>query len=135
MPISSLVEKVRAAKRVYVVGNGGSFSNAEHLVNDLLSVGVKAYSINHAFFSATANDKGYYQSFARWIRVVGEPDDLLIALSGSGKSPNILIACEAAEEIGMEVHREFGAELGQDAQVSEQHQLIVAHEIMRALRK
>ena len=135
MPISSLIAKVKAAKRVYVVGNGGSFSNAEHIANDLLSVGVKAHSINHAFYSASANDHGYYHSFIRWIQVVGEPGDLLIALSGSGKSPNILLACDEAQRKGMAVWRIFGADLGQDMQIAEQHQLIVGHELMRALRK
>ena len=87
-----------------------------------------------ATFSAFANDFGYYTAFEKWIGICGRKGDLLIALSGSGKSPNILKACEAAEKIGMDVYRLFGAELGQDMQTAENHQLIVCHELLRALR-
>ena len=66
---------------------------------------------------------------------MGEPGDLLIALSGSGKSLNILNACEMAERIGMDVHREFGAEQGFDMQASEERQIWLGHELLRALRK
>ena len=59
---------------------------------------------------------------------------MLIALSGSGKSPNILLACEAAERIGMDVHREFGAAQGFDMQTAEERQIWLGHELMRALR-
>lgn len=130
-----LVDKVRAAKRVYVIGNGGSYANADHICNDLLACGIKAYTLNPAFLTASANDHGWYQGFVRWIKTVGERGDLLIALSGSGQSPNILIACEAAERIGMDVYRLFGAELGQDMHTAENHQLVVCHELLKALRK
>ncbi len=106
-----------------------------HIANDLLSCGVKAYTIDPATFSAFANDYGYYQGFVRWIDVVGERGDLLIALSGSGKSPNILMACEAAERIGMKVWKIFGTELGQDMQCAEEHQLRIGHELLRGLKK
>lgn len=130
----NLSERIRKAKRVYVIGNGGSFANAEHICNDLLSCGVKAYTLNAAFLTATANDRGWYKVFERWISIVGEKGDLLIALSGSGKSPNILIACEEAERIGMDVERVFGAEKGFDMQSSEEAQLFLGHELMRSLR-
>ena len=130
----TLSERVRKAKRTYIIGNGGSYANAMHMQNDLLSVGVRAYTMDVATFSAFANDHGYYHAFRKWIAVVGEPGDLLIALSGSGKSPNILMACEEAEKIGMDVHREFGAEQGFDMQTSEERQIFLGHEIMRALR-
>ena len=129
-----LIEKVRAAKRVYIIGNGGSHANAIHIANDLLAAGIKAYTVDPATLTAAANDFGWYQGFVRWIATVGERGDLLIALSGSGKSPNILMACEEAERRGMDVHRLFGAELGQDMQTAENHQLVVGHELMRALR-
>lgn len=131
----TLLERIRKASRVYIIGNGGSYANAIHIANDLISVGIKAFTIDPATLTATANDFGWYQGFVRWIKTVGESGDLLIALSGSGKSPNILMACEEAERIGMDVYRLFGAELGQDMQVAEQHQLIIGHEIMKALRK
>ena len=129
-----LIEKIRKAKRVFIIGNGGSYANAEHIANDLQDCGVRAHSINSAFFSATANDMGYDKSFSRWVGIHGEPGDLLIALSGSGKSPNILNAVEAARLIGMDVWTEYGAAQGFDMQASEERQLWLGHELMRKLK-
>lgn len=130
-----LAERIRRANRVYIVGNGGSWANSEHVSCDLLNCGIKAFTMNAAQFSAFSNDLGYYRAFEKWIEIVGQPRDLLIALSGSGTSPNILRACEAAERIGMDVARIFGAELGQDMQSAEEHQLRIGHELLRALRR
>ena len=118
-------------RRVYIVGNGGSFANAAHIANDLLSVGIKAYTMDAATLTAFANDYGYENAFALWLRVVAESGDTLIALSGSGKSPNILNAIAEAEKIGMRVERVFGAEAGLDMQEAEESQIALGHEIMR----
>ena len=130
----NLSSRIRAAGKVLIIGNGGSYANAIHIANDLISVGIKAFTVDPATLTAAANDYGWYQGFLRWIKTVGVRGDLLIALSGSGKSPNILMACEEAERIGMDVYRLFGAELGQDMQIAEEHQLRVGHELMRGLR-
>jgi D-sedoheptulose 7-phosphate isomerase len=130
----TLSERVKQAKRVYIIGNGGSYANAIHIANDLVASGIKAFTVDPATLTAAANDYGWQQGFVRWIKTVGERGDMLIALSGSGKSPNILMACEAAEEMGMDVHREFGAAQGFDMQSSEERQVWLGHELMRALR-
>ena len=119
---------------MYIIGNGGSYANAVHICNDLLMCGIKAYTLDAASLTASANDHGYESVFARWLATVGERDDLLIALSGSGRSPNILNAVALAESIGMDVHREFGAEQGFDMQQAEENQLWLGHELMKALR-
>lgn len=129
----TLTERISKARRVYLIGNGGSYANAIHICNDLLSCGIRAYTLDVATFSAFANDYGYYTAFERWIKIVGEPGDLLVALSGSGKSPNILKACEAAEAIGMDVERIFGAPQ-YDMQSAEERQVWLGHEWMRALK-
>ncbi len=129
-----LVERVRRAKRVYLIGNGGSHANAMHAQNDLLSCGVRAFTLDPATLTAFANDYGYENVYALWLEKVGEKGDLLIAFSGSGKSPNILNACATAERIGMDVHREFGAAQGFDMQAAEERQIWLGHELMRALR-
>ena len=129
----TLSERIKAAGKVLVIGNGGSYANAIHIANDLISVGVKAFTVDPATLTAAANDYGWYQGFVRWIECVGERGDLLIALSGSGKSPNILMACEEAERIGMDVHREFGAEQGFDMQAAEERQIWLGHELRRIL--
>ena len=134
MGISELIAKIKRARRVYLIGNGGSYANAQHIANDLLSCGIRAFTLDPATLTAFANDYGYYKAFERWISIVGERGDLLVALSGSGKSPNILGALDAAERIGMDVHREFGAEQGFDMQTAEEHQIWLGHTLMRALK-
>src|SRR3990167_4223951 len=129
-----LIESIKAARRTYIIGNGGSYANSIHIANDLLSVGIKAYTMDVATFSAFANDHGYYKAFARWLSVVCEKEDLLIALSGSGRSPNILMAIDQAEKTGMEVERIFGNERGEDIQHAEEAQVRIGHDLLRELR-
>ncbi len=130
-----LDKRIRAAGKVMLIGNGGSYANSQHMANDLLACQIPAYTMDIATFSAFSNDFGYEQAFKKWIKVCGRKGDLLIALSGSGKSPNILLACDEAKLIGMDVYTIFGNERGQDMQSAEEHQLRVTHELLRALRK
>jgi D-sedoheptulose 7-phosphate isomerase len=128
------ISLVKNAKRVYVVGNGGSYANAMHIVNDLLSQGIKAYTIDGASLSMMANDFGWENALAWWVSTVGEPGDLLIALSGSGRSPNILNAAATARRVGLEVYEEFGYPKGLDMQEAEEAQVRLGHDLYRALR-
>lgn len=127
-----LRDRISQARRVYLIGNGGSHANACHLAGDLLACGIRAHVIDPANLTRLANDYGWSEVFARWIRVVGYPGDLLIALSGSGTSPNILFAVEEAERLGMHVWREFGAAQGLDMQAAEERQVWLGHRV-RAL--
>lgn len=120
--------------RVYIIGNGGSYANAVHICNDLISVGIKAYTLDPATLTAKANDFGYERVFADWLKVVADRGDVLIALSGSGKSPNIVNALKAADEIGMEVIFITDYLRTMDMQQSEEAQVRWGHEIMRKLR-
>lgn len=144
-----LAEAVKRAKRVYVIGNGGSYANAVHIVNDLLSAGIKAYTLDPASLTASANDFGYETVFSRWLKVVGEEGDLLIALSGSGKSRNIIEALEAAKNVGMKSWAITGAyhdgfpcstlsdhctQYGKDMQDAEQRQIQLGHHVLSILR-
>jgi D-sedoheptulose 7-phosphate isomerase len=130
----TLAESVKKAKRVYIIGNGGSYANASHIANDLLSVGVKAYTLDSATLTAFANDYGYETVFARWLEVVGEEGDLLIALSGSGTSLNIVDAIATAKLIGMDAILVTNYLRDMDMQRSEEDQLVVGHQIMKELR-
>ena len=132
LPKNSLLDLVCRAARVFIIGNGGSFANAAHIAGDLLACGIRAFVIDPANLSRLANDVGWPEAFARWLRVVGEPGDLLIALSGSGTSPNILRAVAEAERMGMDVWREFGAAQGLDMQAAEERQVWLGHRV-RAL--
>lgn len=133
MNSSELTDAIKLARRTYIIGNGGSYANAMHICNDLLSRGVRAYTLDPSTMAAFANDHGWSRVFSRWIDIVGEPGDLLIALSGSGTSPNILYAIEIAERRGMIVERVFGKERGLDMQRAEEQQLLIGHEVWKLL--
>lgn len=119
---------------MYLIGNGGSYANAAHIANDLLSVGVRAHTMEAATLTAFANDFGYENAFAKWLGIMADRGDMLMALSGSGKSANILNAVKKAEEIGMEVMEVYGAREGHDMQRAEELQVELGHNFMRALR-
>ena len=131
---SELISLVKTAKRIYIIGNGGSYANAMHICNDLVDCGIAAFVLDPATLTAFANDYGYGNVYSMWLQKLGKEGDLLIALSGSGQSPNILNAIAEAEQLGMTVHRIFGNERGEDMQQAEEAQIRIGHELMRALR-
>lgn len=130
-----LVDKIRRAKHVFLIGNGGSYANAMHIANDLIACGIRAFTLDAATLSATANDKSYEEVFSHWLATVAERGDLLIALSGSGTSRNITLALETAKSIGMDTHLVTHYLVGRDMQQSEEDQIVLGHELMRALKK
>lgn len=130
----TLASRVRKAKHVFLVGNGGSAANAMHIANDLIACGIRAHTLDPATLTATANDFGFEFVFSKWLIIMAEPGDLLIALSGSGKSKNILNAIEAAKLIGMDVECVFGAELGQDMESAEEYQIVLGHKLKQELK-
>lgn len=97
---------------IYIIGNGGSAATASHMQNDL-GIGLKnrdilnlnIYSLcdNIAVLTALANDVGYENIFYAQIKNKIKQSDLLIAISCSGTSPNIIKAVEYAREIGSKV--------------------------------
>ncbi len=99
-------------RQLFLCGNGGSAATASHLANDLgkgASYGkpaaqrfrVVALTDNVPWMTALANDVGYEAIFAEQLRNLGQAGDLLIAISGSGNSPNVLNAVQVAREQGM----------------------------------
>ena len=132
--MTKLEAKVRRARRIFIIGNGGSYANAVHLCNDFLGAGKPAFILDPATLTATANDFSYREVFARWILTVGEPKDLLIALSGSGTSRNIQAGLRAAKRKGMETHLFTDFHSSLDMQASEEAQLLAGHSLMRSLR-
>lgn len=135
MELFRAVKHARAAgARVFIIGNGGSYANAMHICNDLLLCGVRAHALDPATLTAFANDFGYESVYRRWLQVMADVGDILIALSGSGRSPNILQAVTVAENLRMQVFRIYGAELGLNMQESEEAQVRLGHDLMRSLR-
>ena len=90
------------AGKVMVVGNGGSAAIASHLQTDLVhGLGVRALVFTEpSTLTAQANDHGYQHAFRNLTSLWAEPGDLLVAISSSGSSENILSACRAARSKG-----------------------------------
>ncbi|MGZ6040634.1 MAG: D-sedoheptulose-7-phosphate isomerase [Asticcacaulis sp.] len=102
----------KAGNRIYVAGNGGSAAIAEHLCCDWTkgthceghpTIASHSLTSNVALYSAIANDYGFERVFSTQVGFFGKPGDVLIAISSSGNSPNILQAVEAAKAMGMYV--------------------------------
>lgn len=107
--IDVLLEAKRERRSVYVVGNGGSAATATHLASDLCRTeagtgrrGLRAVSLtdNVSAFTAMANDTSYEQAFAELLALHVAAGDVVIAISGSGNSPNILAAVDVARARG-----------------------------------
>ena len=111
--ITLLESAYRRGRAVYVIGNGGSAANASHFAEDL-SMGampdlegrrfrVLSLADNISYITALANDKGYERVFELQLRQFAVKDDVLIVISGSGNSPNVVRAAEYAKSVGMTV--------------------------------
>lgn len=99
-------------RQVFIMGNGGSASTASHMVCDLAKntrqpdwpgYRVIGLSDNMAMFSALSNDHGYENVFAMQLANLLNPGDIVVAISTSGNSPNVLRAVELANERGAQV--------------------------------
>ena len=98
--------------KIYIIGNGGSSSTASHMANDL-SIGLKrrdkkkldaqSLSDNNAISFAIANDIGFENVFYMQLKDIIKPKDIVIAISCSGNSPNIIKAVEYSKKIGSTV--------------------------------
>ena len=143
-------------RQVFICGNGGSAGNAIHLANDYLygiakksgaGLRVNALSANPAVITCLANDVGYEHIYAEQLAVLGQAGDLLIVLSGSGNSPNIVTALERARTMGIKSCAILGFTGGKskhladivihfpvdDMQISEDMQVVVGHMLMQWL--
>ena len=107
---NELVSTFKNSHRVYSCGNGGSMSDAAHFAEELTGRFIKdrpalpAQAINDgAHMSCVANDYGYEEIFSRYIDAFGTPGDLLLAISTSGNSENVINATKKAHQKGMKV--------------------------------
>ena len=114
--VDALVDAIAQAHRdgrfVFIIGNGGSGANASHLCEDLgkgtltdfetqKRIKVLSLTDNAAYILAWGNDTSFDRIFLEQLRNLAGPGDLLIAISGSGNSPNVLRAVEYANDHGM----------------------------------
>jgi D-sedoheptulose 7-phosphate isomerase len=127
MKLAIAINKARKTNStVYVAGNGGSASTASHFATDI-GVGslnranpVRSVSLcdNTAAITAIANDMEYSSIFAQQLKLLGKQGDLLIVISASGNSDNLLKAVEVASELGMESHSLTGFDGGKLKQLT-----------------
>jgi D-sedoheptulose 7-phosphate isomerase len=106
-----LARVLSAGGRLLAVGNGGSAAQAQHLTSELVGryrderppFSALALHAETSCLSAIANDYGFEEAFARQVCAHGRPGDVLVALSTSGRSPNVLAAAAAAVDGGLTV--------------------------------
>jgi len=109
----AIEEAYREGRTVFLIGNGGSGSAASHFCEDLgkgtltdferqKRLRVMSLTDNAPYILAWANDVGYERIFSEQLKNLARAGDLLVAISGSGNSPNVLRAVEYARSIGME---------------------------------
>lgn len=159
-PVALLTEELKklwgSKRHLFICGNGGSAANALHLATDLIygigkgvrpGMKVHALTSNAAVMTCLGNDTSYEQIFSCQLESLGHPGDLLIVLSGSGNSPNILHVLEKAKALGIKTWAILGFSGGKakalanhvihlpvdDMQLSEDFQMIVGHMLMKAL--
>jgi D-sedoheptulose 7-phosphate isomerase len=144
-------------KKLFICGNGGSAANANHIANDLLcgvktkyfsGINVESLASNTSVITCIANDKNYEDIFSEQLAAKGSKNDLLLVLSGSGNSRNILKAIITAHSLKMNTFAILGYDGGKakkivknsihvsinDMQISEDSQLIISHICMQWLK-
>ena len=149
---------LQSQKQVFLCGNGGSAANAIHIANDFIygigkgsypGMKVHALTANQSILTCLANDVSYSEIFSYQLKALGQKDDMLIVLSGSGNSSNIITAIETAKVMGIRTVAILGYDGGHcldvvdeaihvpinDMQISEDIQLIVGHMLMQWLNQ
>jgi D-sedoheptulose 7-phosphate isomerase len=122
-----MTDALRAGRKVIFCGNGGSAADATHLAAELVGrfvlerAPLPALSLTDNVSSVTAigNDYDYEQTFARQVRGLGQEGDVLVAISTSGSSANVLAAVRAASETGLRTAGFTGAAGGRLAELVE----------------
>jgi len=108
---TELATRLRRGARLLAAGNGGSAAEAQHLTAELVGryrgerepLSAIALHADTSTITALGNDYGYDEVFARQVRAHGRPGDVLVLLSTSGRSPNLVAAAEAAQALGITV--------------------------------
>lgn len=108
---AAIVAAVRDGGKLLICGNGGSAGDAQHLATEFVStltvdrrrapIPAIALTTDTSLLTAVANDYGFDGVFARQIEALGKPGDVLLAISTSGSSANVVRACELARAMGL----------------------------------
>lgn len=106
---AAVTDALRAGHKVLLCGNGGSAADAQHIAAELAGrlrlerggLPAIALTVNSSVLTALANDYGYDMVFARQVEALGCRGDVLVGISTSGRSPNVVKALEAARAVGV----------------------------------
>jgi D-sedoheptulose 7-phosphate isomerase len=109
--LALLLDAVLGLRPVLICGNGGSAADAQHIAGELVgrflrdrrALNVRALTVDTSVLTAWANDVGYETVFSRQVEAYGQQGGVLIALSTSGNSKNVIAAAKAAHGLGMKV--------------------------------
>jgi D-sedoheptulose 7-phosphate isomerase len=109
--VDLVAEALRDGRKLLLFGNGGSAADAQHLAAELVGRFLRerrplpaiALTTDTSALTAIANDYGFDDVFARQVRALGTKGDIALAISTSGRSPNVLRAVEAAHDAGLTV--------------------------------
>jgi D-sedoheptulose 7-phosphate isomerase len=116
-----ILAALRAGKKLIACGNGGSAAEAQHLTTELVgrffknrrSLPAVALSADGTLVTCIGNDYGYDAVFSRQIEGLAQPGDVVVVLTSSGNSPNILLALDAAKKLGLDSIALLGRSGGQ----------------------
>jgi D-sedoheptulose 7-phosphate isomerase len=105
----AITDAFRAGHKLLIAGNGGSAADAQHIAGEFLSrlnfdrnpLPAIALTTDTSVLTAVGNDYGFERLFERQVRGLGKPGDAFIAISTSGRSPNVIAALKAARECGL----------------------------------
>lgn len=106
---AAVTKSFQAGGKLMLAGNGGSAADAQHLAGEFLSrftvdrrpLPAVALTTDTSVLTAVGNDYGFERLFERQVRGLGRPGDVLLAISTSGRSPNVLAALRAAKDMGV----------------------------------
>jgi len=127
--IATLREAHRAGRQIFICGNGGSAANASHFVTDLgknsseaMGTPFRVLSLNDnvSWITAIGNDYDYADVYVRQLKNYGQPGDVLIVISVSGNSPNLVKALEWAKAQGLKTIALVGGKRGRAAELADQ---------------
>lgn len=126
--VERMYASIQQGGKILACGNGGSAADAQHFAAELVGrfererkeLGAIALTTDSSILTAIGNDYGYDEVFSKQVRALGKPEDVLLAISTSGNSKNVILAIEAAKKIGMGVIAFTGRGGGQINQIVSQ---------------
>src|SRR5438270_8530677 len=105
----TMIKALEGGGKILIAGNGGSAADAQHMAGEFLSrlnfdrnpLPAIALTTDSSVLTAIGNDYGFERTFERQVRGLGKPGDVFVAISTSGRSPNVIAALQAAREGGL----------------------------------